>query len=117
MSDEKFALEFPIIAGICSFCFPNHSNKLMEEAGFHTKNGNWKGGYTKEKDLKYKNFRKEFEKDRLKNVVPINLDYGVYLCKDHLLKLVQQLEKTEQQQLVDKAFSGDLMLARPLELI
>jgi hypothetical protein len=105
MIDEKLLSEHQITLGICSYCFPNHSDELMTQADFHTKNGHWKGGYTEEKYFKFKSFRKEFEKDRLKNVVEINPDYGICLCKDHLLGLIQMIEKTEKEQLVDSCFS------------
>jgi hypothetical protein len=75
---------------VCKFCYPSHDDELHEKCKhLLTKNGHWIGGWTKEKGQEASRIQQEFEKDRRAKCIDLDVDYGCYVCKKHLLELAE----------------------------
>ena len=91
--------QFEPFIGICDFCYPNYGNEIRVASGLLDKDGNWIGGYTKEKHEKYMEFITEYQKDKLMVVVDIDSEFGTHVCLKHMLEIASSMAAMEQSEL------------------
>jgi hypothetical protein len=78
--------------GVCYLCFESHEDKLLEI---------WKNANANErKDFisKYRSFKLDYEKDKISTVIDIGSGLPFYVCKKHLLDMVESIDEFEREQ-------------------
>lgn len=82
--------------GVCYLCYENHEDKSLEKSGMINYDGTWKN----EKDIykQYQNFKLNYEKDKISTVIDIDSELPFYVCKKHLLDMVESIDYFEREQ-------------------
>jgi hypothetical protein len=84
--------DLEVYEGVCSFCYPDHDEKLSEKTKhLLKKGGHWIGGYSKEKYEEWQKIKDQFEIDLKKKCLCISPDYGKFICAKHLIELVSKM--------------------------
>ena len=80
--------------GVCYLCYENHKDKLLEKSGMKNYDGTW----NKDIHKQYQNFKLNYEKDKISTVIDIDSELSFYVCKKHLLDMVESIDKFEREQ-------------------
>ena len=90
--------------GVCYLCYENHEDKLLEKSGMKNYDGTWKNEnaetirWNKDIHKQYQNFKLNYEKDKISTVIDIDSELPFYVCKKHLLDMVESIDEFEREQ-------------------